>query len=176
MAVMAPFTRDEIVESFLAIIRYGLKYFNIQKIDVLEFWCLMISLQDEHPQWKPALLIIELCLCAPFANAALERLFSQMNLIKTNVRNRLKNNALNVLLRIRISGLSMDISHKEYVHRCVNWWYQRKDRRVNQCKRKSYEKRKTTTSKRPHFVSSIYLKTIVYPNTIVQCGEFEAKC
>lgn len=152
MEILAPFTEDQVVDSFLAIVRYGLKYFSIQNVDVLGFWSRMFSLQDENPHWRAALLIIEICLCAPVSNASLERLFSQMNFIKSNTRNRLNNNALNAVLRIRISGITVDEFHKDYVQRCVNFWYKRKDRRANQGKRKRYKQRKPSgAAKRPSF-------------------------
>ena len=51
--------------------------------------------------------------CATFYNASLERLFSKMNLIKTTLRNRLINDSLNSILRINISGLSVQSFHDE---------------------------------------------------------------
>ena len=126
MEILASFTEDQVVDSFLAIVRYGLKYYNMRNIDVLEFWSQILSLQDENPHWRAALLIIEICLCAPISNASLERLFSQMNFIKSNARNRLSNIALNAVLRIRVSGISIDKYHTEYVQRCVNFWYKKR--------------------------------------------------
>ena len=112
----------------------------------------MLSLQDEHPHWKGAMLLIEICLCAPVSNASLERLFSQMNIVKSNTRNRLKNDALNAVLRIKISDISINEFHETYMQRCANFWYNRKSRRSNQPKRKTYKKRvPNTATKRPRF-------------------------
>ena len=152
MPVFAAITEDEMVSSFLSIVRHGLKYYKVRSIDVIEFWSTIMTMLDQHPQWRPALLIIEICLCAPISNASLERLFSQMNLVKTTVRNRLSNPVLNALLRIRVSGITVEEFHKNYVDRCVNSWYQRKKRRLAQGKRKGYKKRTNKSStKRPHF-------------------------
>ena len=82
LEILAPITEDGITENFLSIVRYGLKYFKMINADVLEFWPKFLKLQDENPQWRPALLIIKICLCAPISNASLERLFNQINLVK----------------------------------------------------------------------------------------------
>ena len=55
---------------------------------------------------KPALLLVEICSCALFWKALLET-FSQMNLVKTTVRNKLNSECLNSALRIRLSGISL---------------------------------------------------------------------
>ena len=68
----------------------------------------MFSLKYENPHLRRALLIIEICLSAPVSNASLERLFCQMNIIKSDVRNRLSNKALNAVLHIRTSGITID--------------------------------------------------------------------
>ena len=151
MPIFAAVTEEEVASSFLSIVRHGLQYFKVKSIDVIKFWSTMMTMLDEHPQWRPALLIIEICLCAPISNASLERLFSQMNLVKTTVRNRLSNPVLNALLRIRVSGITVDEFHKNYVNRCVNSWYQKKERRLAQGKRKGYKKRTNKSTKRPHF-------------------------
>ena len=82
LEILAPITEDGITESFLSIVRSGLKYFKMINVDVLEFWPKILKLQDENPQWSSALLIIKTCLRAPISNASLERLFNQINLVK----------------------------------------------------------------------------------------------
>ena len=88
MEIFASITEDEIVESFLLIVRYGLKYSNLTGTGVYDFWARIFGLKYDKPQWNPALLIIEICMCAPISKA------SQMNIVKSNVRNRLTNSAL----------------------------------------------------------------------------------
>ena len=105
---MKCYTEDDVLSSFLAVLRYDAhQCFNTSNINPIEFWSKILSLADEFFFWKPTILIIEVCLCAPFSNASLERLFSQMNLIKTAPHNRLTNNSLNSILRVNISGLSL---------------------------------------------------------------------
>ena len=93
--------------------------------------------------------MIEICLCAPLSNASLERLFSKINLIKTTPRNRLTNDSLNSILRINISGLSLQSFHDEHLEKYVNYWFNAKNRRLSQ--RKLYKKRESKKTKQPHF-------------------------
>ena len=89
---------------------------------------------------KPSLLIAEIFLCAPFSKATLERLFSQMNIMKTTVRNRLSNDSLNSLLRIPISGITLQGFHKAYGKKCVYYWYNSKNSSAEPTKKKELPK------------------------------------
>ena len=144
-------TEDEITESFLSIVQYGLKYFKMVNVDVLEFWPKILKLQNENPQWRPVLLIVKICLCALISNTSQERLFNQTNLIKPTVHHRLKSSALNALLRIKVANVSVETFHNEHVLSCVYFSYNKKGRRMLQGKQKRYEKRKTKVSKSPTF-------------------------
>ena len=143
------YTEDDVLSSFLAVLHYAHQYFNTSNINPIEFWSKILSLADEHIFWKPTTLIIEICLCAPFSNASLERLFSKMNLIKTTLCNCLTNDSLNSILRINISGLSLQSFHDEHLEKCVNYWFNAKNRRLSQ--RKLYKKRESKKTKQPHF-------------------------
>ena len=108
MKIVASITEDEIVESFLSIVMYGLKYLSLTGTGVYDFWAKIFGLKDDNPQWNPALLIIEICMCAPISNGPLERLFNQMNIVKSNMQNRSTNSALNALSCIKISKVPID--------------------------------------------------------------------
>ena len=82
---------------------------------LLTFGSKTLSLADEHTFWKPTTLIIEICLCAPFSIASLERLFSKMILIKTTLHKHLTSDSLNSVLHIIISGLSLQSFHDEHL-------------------------------------------------------------
>ena len=101
--------------------------------------------------WKPTTLIIKICLCAPFSTASLDRLFGQMNLIKTTLRNFLTNNSLNSILHVNISGLSPQSFHDEHLEDCVNHWFNAKNCRLSQRKHKLYKNCKIKKTKQPHF-------------------------
>ena len=110
---------------------------------LLTFGSKTLSLADEHTFWKPTTLIIEICLCAPFSVASLEKLFSKMNLIKTTLHNRLTNDSLNSILRVNISRLSLQSFQDKHLEKCVNYWFNAKNRRPSQRKRKLYKKRES---------------------------------
>ena len=84
---MKCYTEDDALSGFQAVFHYAHQYFNTFNINPIEFWSKILSLADEHIFWKPTTLIIEMCLCAPLSKASLERLFSNMNLIKTTLCN-----------------------------------------------------------------------------------------
>ena len=46
---------------------------------------------------------------------------------------------LNSILRINIRGLSLQSFHDEHLEKCVNYWFNTKNRRQSQCKRKLYK-------------------------------------
>ena len=112
---------------------------------------LTLTLAGEQIFWKPTALIIEICFCAPFSNASLERLFRKMSLIKTTLHNHLTNDSLNSILRILISGLPLQIFHDEHLEKCVNYWFNSKNRYLSQRELKLYKKRESKKTKRPHF-------------------------
>ena len=59
-----------------------------------------------------------------------------MNLTKTTLHNRLTNDSLNSILRISIRGLSLQSFHDEHLEKCVNYWFNAKNCRLSQRKRK----------------------------------------
>ena len=63
------------------------KYFKLTGIGLYDFWAKIIGLKYDNAQWNPTLFIIEICMCAPISNALLERLFNQINFLKSNVWN-----------------------------------------------------------------------------------------
>ena len=60
------------------------------------------------------------------------------------------NNSLNSILRINISGLSLQSFHDEDLEKCVNYWFNAKNHRLSQCKHKLYKKCKSKKTKQPH--------------------------
>ena len=68
-----------------------------------------------------------------------------MNLVKTNVRNRLSNDSLNLVLQIRVYGISMQNFHNVFVDRCIQNWYNTENCRLQQKNVKHTKKRERKT-------------------------------
>ena len=79
MEILKPNFKIEIVQSFLTIASYAVRYFdnsNLEPIDFLSKILLMTNLGLQHTT-----LLVKICFCAPFSNSKLKRIFSQINLI-----------------------------------------------------------------------------------------------
>ena len=137
MDVFKVFTVEDVTDGvFLAITGYAYRYFEIPNIKPIKFWSKMLDPKKDKTAWKVALLLVELCFCAPISNATLERLFSHMSLVKTNIQNRLSNDSLNSILRNGVNGISMQTFHNVQFNKCVQYWYITKNRRLQQKKTK----------------------------------------
>ena len=158
MSIFENFTVNDIVDGFIDITNYAARYFTISKINPIEFWGKIMSLNKEKESWKGCFLILEICLCAPFSNATLERLFSHMNIVKSNIRSRLSNDSLNSTLHIRLNGISLGKFHEEFCSKCVDYWYCSKNRRINQRKRKLYQQRESGKKKKN---SVLYKRNVI---------------
>ena len=151
MAIFNGVTSEDVKESFQATIRYALTYFGANDANPIDFWRKVLTLTKDGQPKKPSSLVVEIGLCAPFSNATLGSLFSKMNLVKGTVRNRLRNDSLNSLLRIGISRITLQEFHETYVKKCVLYWYNFKNCRLNQRKRKDYQKRQIKKATPPRF-------------------------
>ena len=96
------------------------------------------------------MILIELCLCTPFSNATLERFFSHLKVVKTELRLRLLSESLNSLMRIRMKGLSITDFNKDYLSQCVSHWYGSKACQIGQKKQTKYKARKTKKKQQPN--------------------------
>ena len=47
-------------DSFFGIVHYAVRYVNVQMVNPIEFWSKILSLKEEHANWKPASLLIEI--------------------------------------------------------------------------------------------------------------------
>ena len=76
-------------------------------------WQYLYQLWDDK-DWRNIFTLIELCMCSPCSNAALERFFSQMRVVKIDWRNRLNEENLTHLLRIKDAGPPLREFHDTY--------------------------------------------------------------
>ena len=102
-------------------------------------------------EWYSTSLNIEICLCTPCSNATLERFFGQLKLVKTDLRTVLSSSSLKAVLRIKLCGTSIATFNKKYSDKVMSYWYNHKDRRIHQRKRKQYQKRTSSKKSRELF-------------------------
>ena len=149
MDVFKVFTVEDVTDwLFLAITGYAYRYFEIPNITPIKFWSKMLHSNKDKTAWKAALFVAGLCFCTPISNATLERLFNHMNLVKTNIQNRLSNDSLNSILQIRLNGISMQTFHNVQFNKCVHYWYDTKNRRLQQKQNKTTQNKNVRPAKK----------------------------
>ena len=103
----------------------------------------------QNKTFKVAMLLIELCLCAQYSNAEVERFFNHMKYVKSSYRTSLNQYNLNCILVLKLLGadISLECFDKQLAYQCVDYWYNKKGRRIHQKKRKKYKERDTKRRK-----------------------------
>lgn len=78
-----------------------IKWVNIA--DTTKFWTEVLEYKDSagNDRFKEISNFAIQLLSLPWSNADVERLFSQMNLVKTKLRNRIQSNTVNAILHVR---------------------------------------------------------------------------
>ena len=144
--------QETVTDGYIEIVRYCRRYFNVENSNQTELWHKVLLASKDRDEWLGVSLISEICLCTPSSNATLERFFNYLKIAKTDQRTRLSATSLNSVLRIKMRQLSHTLFHDdEYADKVLSHWYNEKDRRVNQKKRKPYKKRVTSTKSREQF-------------------------
>ena len=100
----------------------------------MSLWSKICTLGKDRESWHDIMILIELCLCTPFSNATLERFFSHLKVVKTELRSRISSESLNSLMRICMKGLSITNFDEDYLSQCVSHWYGSKARLIGQKK------------------------------------------
>ena len=123
--------------------RYATIYFNVDIHDPLAVWSKLYKISKlSTSHWNNIFKLIGLCLCTPYSNASLERFFSYLGIVNNDWRNRLNEENLTDLLRIKVVGPSLeDFDKQGYCKTAVHMWFDIKQRRLNQSKRKQCKKR-----------------------------------
>ena len=126
-------------EEFILVVSHAIKDFNTQIHPPLALWQYLYGMR-ESKNWLNIFGGIEICMCAPCSNATLERFFGQLRVLKSVLHNRLSEENLTHLLRTKVTGPSLEIFHNDYCNITVDKWYNDKNRRLGQNKRKKYRK------------------------------------
>ena len=90
-------------QEYSRIIFFCLQNFQTHLHSPYKLWQYLYQLRDDK-DWQNIFTLIELCMCSPCSNAALERFFSQMRMVKTDWRNCLNEENLTHLLCIKVAG------------------------------------------------------------------------
>ena len=143
MPILANYNVETIKNGYRSLVRYAATSFFVLQIAPLTLWknIFEISVNVDKYLWKKTLLLIGIALRMPQSSAVLERLFNQLKYIKSNLCTNLLLQSLNALLRIRVTGLSLQIFYEQHVKNAVNFWNNSKERRIHQ-----HKKRKTGKS------------------------------
>ena len=105
------------------------------KIDYLEVWKSIFTNDNVKRECKNVLYVIELLLITPFTNAKLERVFSRINQIKTESRNRLGQERLDTQIHVREEGVNIiEFNPDPHIEKC----YANKVRLINWAKPRNY--------------------------------------
>jgi hypothetical protein len=118
---------------------------SLNQVKYLEIWSRILTNNDLKNECSDVLHIIELLLITPFMNAKLEHMFSRMNRVKTDWRNRLRRDRLDSCLRIGEEGKSIEEFNP---NKAIKAWFEHKVRRISAAKKphRYPKKRKTTGS------------------------------
>ena len=130
----------EIHTEFEAMLEYATMYIVLSTSDYRAVWWRLFH-APSAAEWANVLTLAELFFSLPASNGKLERLFSQVNVIKSEKRTSLTNAALDDLLMVS----TMDTSLKDFnADKAIDLWWEDKTHRPSQKKRKPYTKRGTS--------------------------------
>ena len=93
----------KVQEEWDDMVSYAKQYLNLVQEDYKVIWWTLFNAVVAK-DWSNILAIVELLFCLPLSNGRLERLFSQLKLIKSQKRTCLQEGTLENLLRIHVEG------------------------------------------------------------------------
>ena len=129
-----------------------------------KLWQYLYQLRDDK-DWRNIFTLIELCMCSPCSNTALEGFFSQMHVVKTNWRNRLNKENLTHLLRIKVAGPPLREFHDTYRDLAISSWYSDKHQQMGQTPQKNTRKERVINLHEKNSICHLYLKQVAKAKT-----------
>ena len=109
------------------IVEYAKRFLNLAKEDYKVIWWKLFNAPDSS-KWTNLLTVVELLFCLPVSNGHLERIFSQLKLIKAERRACLGEDRLDQLVRISVEAPPLS---KWDASKAVELWWRDKTRRLN---------------------------------------------
>jgi hypothetical protein len=92
-----------LIEEWDDMVDFAKNFLNLVTEDYKQIWWKLYNSVDAK-RWVNILTLVELLFCLPMANGHLERVFSQMKIVKTNRRTSLSEDTLDHILRIKCEG------------------------------------------------------------------------
>ena len=133
---------DKIQEEMQSLLQYAVHFISLSTLDYRAVWWRLFNAPSSS-EWSNALTLVELLLSLPASNGKLERVFSQLNVVKTNKRTSLTNESLDDLLLLTSDSIPL----KNFCpDDAIDLWWKDKVRRPHQRSRKQYKKRTPSTS------------------------------
>ena len=132
---------EKIHSEFESMLQYGCQYIALSTLEYRAVWWLFHA--PVASEWLNALTLVELLFSLPSSTGIVERVFSQMKVIKTKKRSLLSNESLDDLLAITSELVPLN---KFSPDDAIDLWWKEKVRRQNQKPRKKYKQTKRTKS------------------------------
>ena len=133
---------EEIVGEFVAVMQYAIQFISLSILDYRAVWSRLFHAPTAS-EWSNILILAKLLFSLPASNGKLERVFSQINVIKTSKRTLLSNDSLDDLLLLTSDLIPL---HEFCPDAAIDQWWKAKVRRPNQRPRKVYKQRSSSTS------------------------------
>ncbi|CAB3993296.1 zinc finger 862-like [Paramuricea clavata] len=141
---------DQVRVEFEAMMAYAVQFISLSTLDYQSVWWRMFHAPDKS-EWSNILILASLLFSLPASNGTVERVFSQLNCIKTKKRASLSSNSLDDLLTLCTGKRKLDDFSPD---RAVRLWWHTKHRRPNQSVRKQYVRRNSNVNRKPASTSA----------------------
>ena len=133
---------QEIRTEFDAMLQYACQYISLSTLSYQGVWWRLFH-APVSTEWANALTLVELLFSLPVSNGTLERVFSQVNVIKSTKRTQLSNQTLDDLLIVSTAGVPLKEFNPDHA---IDLWWKDKLRRPNQRPRAQYKQHKVSAA------------------------------
>ena len=116
------------------LVQYAVQFISVSTLDYRAVWWRIFHAPNAS-EWSNVLILANLLFSLPASNAKVERVFSQVSIIKTNKRTLLSNNTLGDLLLLSTDQVPLQDFCPDAA---VDLWWRSKSRRPDQKTRRPY--------------------------------------
>ena len=122
-------------EEFKEIILHATQFILLSTLDYQSVWWRLFHAPNSN-DWSNLLLLVRMVFTLPVSIGKLERVFSNMKLLKVVKRSQMRNDTLDNLLAINTDRIPFNEFNPDP---CINMWWNAKYRRPIQKPRKTYK-------------------------------------